>query len=134
LLTAEGEACTRQEVTRARELLAFYEIPRPVETADEVWISKMTWLEVRDAITAGKTTVIVTVGAVDQNGPFLVMNEHEFTLGQVCGGVARRLGNILCAPHCRFWAARWDRPPSGKMEFAGVVCVRPEIFAIITTA
>lgn len=104
-------------MTRTRELLAFYEIPRPVETADEVWISKMTWLEVRDTIAAGKTTVIVPVGAVDQNGPFLVMNKHEVTLGKVCGGVARRLDNILCAPIVDFGlqgviapppAARWS--------------------------
>src|SRR5687768_16592950 len=33
--------------------------PRPIAARDEVWIDKMTFMEVRDAIAAGKTTVII---------------------------------------------------------------------------
>ncbi|MEE9263689.1 MAG: hypothetical protein V3V11_04465, partial [Vicinamibacteria bacterium] len=32
--------------------------PRPIDTLDTVFIEEMTWLEVRDAIQGGKTTVI----------------------------------------------------------------------------
>ena len=30
--------------------------PRPIEAHDSVWIEDLTWMEVRDALKAGKTT------------------------------------------------------------------------------
>lgn len=116
---------------QAEQLLTYYEMPRPIEAADEVWISKMTWLEVRDALAAGRTTVIVPVGAVDQNGPYLVTNKHEVTLGQVCEGSARKLGNALCAPTVDFGRQGNIDPPSGQMRYSGVISVREETFAML---
>jgi creatinine amidohydrolase len=116
---------------QAEQLLKYYEMPRPIEAADEVWISKMTWLEVRDALAAGRTTVIVPVGAVDQNGPYLVTNKHEVTLGQVCEGSARKLGNALCAPTVDFGRQGNIDPPSGQMRYSGVISVREETFAML---
>ncbi|MEE8146392.1 MAG: hypothetical protein V3T24_02215, partial [Longimicrobiales bacterium] len=31
--------------------------PNPLPTATTVWVEEMTWMDVRDALTAGKTTV-----------------------------------------------------------------------------
>jgi creatinine amidohydrolase/Fe(II)-dependent formamide hydrolase-like protein len=126
-----GGERVRQQESQAEELLKYYETPRPIEAADEVWISKMTWMEVRDALAAGKTTVIVPVGAVDQNGPFLVTNKHEVTLGQVCEGSARKLGNALCAPTVDFGRQGDIDPPSGQMRYSGVISVREETFAML---
>jgi len=44
-------------------------LPRPIEAHDSVFIEELTWPEVRDALRAGKTTVIVATGGVEQNGP-----------------------------------------------------------------
>jgi hypothetical protein len=47
-------------------------MPRPIAARDSVWIEELTWLEVRDAIKAGKTTAIVATGGIEQNGPYVV--------------------------------------------------------------
>ena len=43
----------------------------PVRAAEPatVFLEEMTWTEVRDAIAAGRTTVIVPVGGTEQSGP-----------------------------------------------------------------
>lgn len=125
-----GERVMR-ELEQAEYVARMYEMPRPIEDADEVWISKMTWMEVRDAIANGTRTVIVPAGAVDQNGPYLVTNKHEVTLGQVCEGVARELGNTLCAPVVDFGRQGDIDPPSGQMRYSGVISVREETFRMM---
>ena len=42
---------------------------RPIDAADEVWIHEMTFLEVRDAQRAGKTTIIVPTGGISRTVP-----------------------------------------------------------------
>jgi hypothetical protein len=36
-----------------------------------VYIEELTWTEIRDAIKAGKTTVILPTGGTEQNGPHM---------------------------------------------------------------
>jgi creatinine amidohydrolase/Fe(II)-dependent formamide hydrolase-like protein len=122
----------KREADQSKMMLErYYDAKRPIEAANEVWISKMTWMEVRDAIAAGKRTVIVPVGAVDANGPFLVTNKHEVTLGQVCEGVAKALANALCAPVLDYSRQGGIDPPSGQMRYAGVMSLRQETFAMV---
>jgi hypothetical protein len=71
---------------------------RPIDAADEVWMEEMTVLEIRDAIRAGKTTVLILTGGVEQNGPYLPTGKHNFVLSAMGGPIARRLGNALVAP------------------------------------
>ncbi len=56
------------------------EMPRPIDAVDTVFIEDMTWLEVRDAMRAGKRAVIVATGGVEQNGPYLVTGKHNIVL------------------------------------------------------
>ena len=44
----------------------------PLPTATTVWLEEMTWMDVRDALKAGKTTVIIPTGGMEPNGPWLV--------------------------------------------------------------
>ena len=37
-------------------------LPRPIAALDSVWIEELTYLEVRDAMKAGKTTALVFAG------------------------------------------------------------------------
>ncbi|MEO6222729.1 MAG: hypothetical protein ABIP90_05725, partial [Vicinamibacterales bacterium] len=46
-------------------------LTRPVPARDSVWIEELTYLEVRDAIKAGKTTALVMAGSTEQNGPYM---------------------------------------------------------------
>jgi hypothetical protein len=34
------------------------EAPRPIEAGDSLWTEELTWMEVRDAVRAGNTTVL----------------------------------------------------------------------------
>jgi creatinine amidohydrolase/Fe(II)-dependent formamide hydrolase-like protein len=71
---------------------------RPIAARDEVWINRMTFMEVRDAIAAGKTTVIIPAGSVEQNGPYSVNGKSHFIMERDAENIARRLGNALVAP------------------------------------
>src|SRR2546426_10462803 len=75
---------------------------RPIEALDSVWIEELTWMEVRDALKAGKTTVIIPTGGVEQNGPYLATGKHNYILRATAEAIARKLGNALAAPSVPF--------------------------------
>ena len=74
------------------------ESKRPIEAVDNVFIEDLTWMEVRDALRAGKTTVLVPTGGIEQNGPYLVTGKHNVVLRGTTEAIARKLGNCLVAP------------------------------------
>ena len=55
--------------------------PRP----DSVFLEELTWMEVRDAIAGGKTTVIIPTGGTEQNGPHLVLGKHNYLVKYKAG-------------------------------------------------
>jgi creatinine amidohydrolase len=72
--------------------------PNPLPAPNTVWIEEMTWMDVRDALKAGKTTVIIATGGMEPNGPWLATGKHNYVLKTNCEAIARKLGNALCAP------------------------------------
>jgi creatinine amidohydrolase/Fe(II)-dependent formamide hydrolase-like protein len=58
----------------------------------------LTWMNVRAAIKDGKTTVIISAGGMEPNGPWLVTGKHNYVLRANCEAIARKVGNALCAP------------------------------------
>jgi creatinine amidohydrolase len=72
--------------------------PDPIPVLDTVWIEDMTYMEVRDAIKAGKTTVLVVGGGIEQNGPYLPGGKHDYIAKVTAEPIARKLGNALIAP------------------------------------
>jgi creatinine amidohydrolase len=72
--------------------------PRPIAAEDSVWIEELTYLEVRDALKAGKTTALILTGSTEQNGPYLPGAKHQYVLRQTGEAIARKLGNALVAP------------------------------------
>jgi len=66
--------------------------PPPVAMTD------MTMTEVRDAIAAGKTTVLVFNGSIEQTGPHVVLGKHVYKAQYLGERIARELGNALVAP------------------------------------
>lgn len=97
------------------------EMARPIEAADSVFIEDMTWLEVRDALRAGKTTALVATGGVEQNGPYLVTGKHNVILRGACEAIARKLGDALVAPIIGFVPEGAIDPPSGHMRYPGTI-------------
>ena len=76
--------------------------PRPIPAADKVWIEELTWMEVRDAMAAGKTTALIVAGSTEQNGPYVPTGKHIFVLRATAEAIARKLGNALVAPAIPF--------------------------------
>src|ERR1044072_1912331 len=66
--------------------------PRPIAAVDSVFVEDLTWMEVRDALKAGKDTVIVATGGVEQNGPYLVTGKHNVVLRGTTEAIAKKLG------------------------------------------
>ncbi len=69
-----------------------FNAPNPIEAPDTVFITDMTWMEVRDAMKAGKKTVIISTGGLEQNGPYLVADKHNIVLRGTTEAIARKLG------------------------------------------
>ena len=107
--------------------------PRPIDARDSVWIEELTWMEVRDAIRAGKTTAIVPTGGIEQNGPYTATGKHNFVLQATSEAIARRLGNALVAPIVKFVPEGRIEPPSGHMQYSGTISLREETFVALLT-
>ena len=109
------------------------ESKRPMEAVDNVFIEDLTWMEVRDALRAGKTTVIVPTGGVEQNGPYLVTGKHNVVLRGTGEAIARKLGNCLVAPIVPFVPEGDIDPPTSHMKYPGTISVREETFQALLT-
>lgn len=107
--------------------------PNPLPPYDTVWLEEMTWMDVRDAMKAGKTTMIIATGGVEPNGPWLATGKHNFVLRANCEAIARKLGNALCAPIVPFVPEGNIEPKSGHMTTVGTISVREETFAALLT-
>ncbi len=107
------------------------EMPRPIDAFDTVFLEEMTWLEVRDAMRAGKTTVIVPTGGIEQNGPYLALGKHNYILRATSEAIARKLGNALVAPIVPFVPEGDIDPPSGHMRYPGTISLRPATFKLL---
>lgn len=109
------------------------EMPRPIDAFDTVFLEEMTWLEVRDAIRAGKTTAIIATGGIEQNGPYLALGKHNYVLRATTEAIARELGNALVAPIVPFVPEGDVDPPTGHMRYPGTITVRGSTFTRLLT-
>jgi len=127
--TAEERA--RRQAERERQLQEELAAPRPIEAFDSVWLEELTWMEIRDALAAGTTTVIVPTGGIEQNGPYLALGKHNVVLEAACEGIARALGDALCAPIVKLVPEGDIHEPSGHMRYPGTISLREETFEAV---
>jgi creatinine amidohydrolase/Fe(II)-dependent formamide hydrolase-like protein len=126
-------AAQRQQTPEQREAAAKerYEkelaTPRPIAAADSVWIEDLTYLEVRDALKAGKTTALILAGSTEQNGPYLAGAKHQIVLRQTGEAIARKLGNALVAPIVPIEAGN----PDNKYISTGSLYFTPDTFKAV---
>jgi creatinine amidohydrolase/Fe(II)-dependent formamide hydrolase-like protein len=102
--------------------------PRPIDAVDSVFIEDLTWMEVRDAMRAGKTTALVATGGIEQNGPYLVTGKHNVVLRAMTESIARKLGNVLVAPIIVFVPEGDFDPPTGHMRYPGTIGLSEETY------
>jgi len=117
----QAEAAKRREA----EMVA----PRPIAAFDSVWTEELTWMEVRDAIKAGKTTGLILTGGVESNGPHLATGKHNFILKVMGEAIARKLGNALVAPIVTLEPGR----PDSERVAPGSVFLSPATYRAVLT-
>jgi creatinine amidohydrolase len=92
------------------------------------FIEDMTWVEVRDAQRAGKTTLIIPVGGTEQNGPHMALGKHNVRVRVLAGRIATALGNALVAPVLAYVPEGNITPPTAHMRFAGTISISDDAF------
>src|SRR5712691_4423513 len=113
----------------AQELQA----PRPIAALDSVFLEELTWMEVRDAMKAGKTTVIIGIGGIEPDGPYVALGKHNYVLHATTEAIARQLGNALVAPIIQFVPSVRLAPRTGHMQYPGTISLREETFEALLT-
>lgn len=126
---AQGRQQTPEQRAEAeRRLQAELTMPRPVDALNSVWIEELTWIEIRDALAAGKKTIIIPTGGIEQNGPYVATGKHNVILRGQCESLARRLGTALCAPIIAFVPEGNIDPPTGHMRYPGTITLQDATF------
>src|SRR5215813_15111361 len=95
---------------------------------DTVFLERLTWTEVRDAVAAGKTTIIIPTGGTEQNGPHMAIGKHNVRVSANSERIARMLGNALVAPVIAYVPEGTIDPPTGHMRFPGTISIPDPVF------
>ena len=103
----------------------------PIAPLNSVWIEELTWIEVRDAMAAGRTTAIIPTGGIEQNGPYVALGKHNYVLEGACDAIARELGDALCTPIIKLVPEGGFEPRTGHMRYPGTLTVRDETFQMM---
>lgn len=120
---------TPEQQAAAARREAEMKAPRPIDALDSVWMEELTWMEVRDAISGGKTTALILTGGVESNGPYLATGKHNFILKVMGDAIARKLGNALVAPVVTLEPGR----PDGERVAPGSVFVSQATYRGVLT-
>ncbi|MCX6610963.1 MAG: creatininase family protein [Acidobacteria bacterium] len=107
---------------------------RPIPAVDSLWAEELTWMEMRDAIKAGKTTILIGTGGIEQNGPYVAGGKHNYVLQTVLPYIARSIGNTLIAPIVKFVPEGAIEPkPAGHMRYPGTISLEAATFEALLT-
>ncbi len=108
--------------------------PRPIAAGQSLWTEELTWMELRDLIAAGWTTVIIGTGGVEDNGPYTVGGKHNYVLQTVMPAIAGAIPRSLLAPIVKFVPeGRIEPAADGHMLFPGTISVEDATFEALLT-
>lgn len=102
--------------------------PALAQTPNTVFLEALTWTELRDLVHAGKTTVIIPIGGVEENGPQMALGKHDVRVKILSERIARALGNALVAPVLAYVPEGHIHPPTGHMGFPGTITIPESAF------
>jgi len=118
-------------VSTTAPALAQMENPPSVQAGNSVFLEDLTWVELRDAVAAGKTTVIIPTGGTEQNGPMMVLGKHNYLVRYKAGEIAKTLGNAIVAPVMAY-VPEGDipgpKPAAGHMRFPGTITTPQDVY------
>ena len=103
-------------------------MPVRADAPSSVRLEDVTWTELRAAIAAGKTTIIIPVGGTEQNGPLMALGKHNVRVRALAESIARALDNALVAPVVAYVPEGSISPPTEHMRFPGTITVSDETF------
>lgn len=103
-------------------------IARSAAPLPSVFLEELTWTEVRDAVKAGKTTIIVPIGGTEQSGPHIALGKHNFRVHFMAGRVAAALGDALVAPVLAYVPEGSTNPATEHMRFPGTISIPESTF------
>ncbi|HEY6484446.1 MAG TPA: creatininase family protein [Steroidobacteraceae bacterium] len=100
--------------------------PAPLLAADVnaeqlIEFEKMTWVEVRSALAAGKTTALIYTGGVEQRGPQNANGGHNLMAHATVQAIAQKLGNAIFMPVLPF------TPNNADPQLPGTIGITNEL-------
>ncbi len=108
--------------------------PLPIEAGTSLWAEELTWMEIRDLVKAGTTTIVIGTGGVEQNGPYVAGGKHNFVLQTVLPYIARAIPKSLIAPIVKFVPeGRIEPTPGGHMSYPGTISLEPATYEALLT-
>lgn len=123
--------------TAARRIAAMLLVALPLAAAAApatVMLEELTSTELRARIAAGTTTVLVPIGATEQNGPHMVLGKHNVRVRVLAQRIAERLGDAVVAPVLAYVPEGSIDPPAGHMRFAGTISIPEATFESLLEA
>ncbi len=98
---------------------------QPAAQHELVEFEMMTWLEVKKAIEAGKTTALFYTGGTEQRGPQNVNGGHTLMGREQVKAIALQLGNAIAMPVLPY------TPNQASAELPGTIGLTPELLGAI---
>jgi creatinine amidohydrolase len=92
---------------------------------DLIEFEKMTWVEVKEALAAGKTTALIYTGGVEQRGPQNANGGHNLIAHATVDAIARKLGNAIYLPVLPF------TPNNASAELPGTIGLTDDLLGAI---
>ncbi len=93
-----------------------------------VYLEDMTWMELRDAIAAGHSTVLIPIGGTEQSGPHMALGKHNARVKVIAGLIADKLGDAIVAPVMAYVPEGSIDPPTEHMKFPGTLTLSDGVF------
>ena len=109
-------------------VLSLFTAAPAAAAGESVFIEELTWTDVRDAVAAGRTTIIVPVGGTEQSGPHMALGKHNVRAHLLAGRIAAELGNALVAPVVAYVPEGPVDATSGHMKYPGTITVPSDAF------
>lgn len=104
---------------------------RAALAASSVYIEDLTSFELRAAVRAGTTTVLVPIGGTEQNGPHMTLGKHNVRVKALAGQIAQKLGKAVVAPVLAYVPEGAIFPPVAHMRFSGTISIPETTFETI---
>lgn len=90
-----------------------------------VEFEKMTWVEVKEALAAGKTTALFYTGGTEQRGPQNANGGHNMMARATVKAIALKLGNAIAMPVLPY------TPNNASAQLPGTIGLTPELLAAV---